>query len=63
MSTLALPSPHEEAWRWSDLDTLRAAADTAPAATGIDPATLFLDIAGPHPMQADPAELLKALDA
>ena len=26
MSTLTLPSPREEAWRWSDLDTLRAAA-------------------------------------
>jgi len=25
--------------------------------------TVFLDIAGPHPMQADPGELLKALDA
>lgn len=25
--------------------------------------TVFLDIAGPHPMQAGPAELLKALDA
>lgn len=25
--------------------------------------TVFLDIAGPHPMQADPAELLRALDA
>lgn len=25
--------------------------------------TVFLDIAGPHPMQASPAELLKALDA
>ena len=25
--------------------------------------TVFLDIAGPHPMQADPVELLKALDA
>ncbi|MFS2242254.1 dehydrogenase [Microbacterium sp. OR16] len=25
--------------------------------------TVFLDIAGPHPMQAPPAELLKALDA
>lgn len=24
--------------------------------------TVFLDIAGPHPMQAPPAELLKALD-
>lgn len=25
--------------------------------------TVFLDIAGPHPMQASPRELLKALDA
>jgi len=25
--------------------------------------TVFLDIAGPHPMQASPEELLKALDA
>lgn len=25
--------------------------------------TVFLDIAGPHPMQAPPAELLRALDA
>ena len=25
--------------------------------------TVFLDIAGPHPMQATPAEILKALDA
>ncbi|WP_261166972.1 SseB family protein [Microbacterium sp. Marseille-Q6965] len=24
--------------------------------------TVFLDIAGPHPMQADPSELLRALD-
>jgi len=25
--------------------------------------TVFLDIAGPHPMQASPSELLKALEA
>ena len=25
--------------------------------------TVFLDIAGPHPMQAPPAELLRALEA
>ena len=55
MSTLTLPSPREEAWRWSDLDTLRAAAETAPAATGIDPATLFLDIAGPRLLFVDGA--------
>lgn len=48
MTTLTLPSPREEAWRWSDLDTLRAAADSAPKATGIDPASLFLDLPGPR---------------
>jgi Fe-S cluster assembly protein SufD len=48
MTTLTLPSPREEAWRWSDLDTLRAAADSAPQATGIDPASLFLDLPGPR---------------
>lgn len=48
MATLTLPSPREEAWRWSDLDTLRAAADSAPQPTGIDPASLFLDLAGPR---------------
>ena len=55
MSTLTLPSAREEAWRWSDLDTLRAAADTAPAAIGIDPAALFLDIAGPRLLFVDGA--------
>lgn len=48
MDTLTLPSPREEAWRWSDLDTLRAAADSTPVATGLDPAALFLDIPGPR---------------
>jgi Fe-S cluster assembly protein SufD len=48
MSTLTLPSPREEAWRWSDLDTLRAAAETAPQVTGINPASLFLDLSGPR---------------
>jgi Fe-S cluster assembly protein SufD len=48
MDSLTLPSPREEAWRWSDLDSLRAAADTAPQATGIDPASLFLDLPGPR---------------
>ncbi|WP_423607431.1 SufB/SufD family protein [Sphingomonas sp. MS122] len=55
MRTLTLPSPREEAWRWSDLDTLRAAADTAPEATGIDPAALFLDIPGPRLLFVDGA--------
>lgn len=48
MSLATLPSPREEAWRWSDLDTLRAAAGSAPQATGIDPASLFLDLPGPR---------------
>lgn len=55
MSTLTLPSPREEAWRWSDLDTLRAAADSVPEATGVDPSTLFLDIAGPRLLFVDGA--------
>lgn len=55
MDALVLPSTREEAWRWSDLDTLRAAADTAPDATGIDPASLFLDIAGPRLLFVDGA--------
>lgn len=46
MTALTLPSPRDEAWRWSDLDTLRAAADIAQQATGIDPASLFLDLPG-----------------
>lgn len=38
-------------------DWLRAFLATHPITT------VFLDIAGPHPMQASPEELLKALDA
>jgi Fe-S cluster assembly protein SufD len=45
---LDLPSTRDEAWRWSDLDSLRAAADIAPQPTGIDPASLFLDLPGPR---------------
>ncbi|MEG3182245.1 SufB/SufD family protein [Sphingomonas sp. LT1P40] len=48
MTTLTLPTTREEAWRWSDMATLRTAADTAPAATGIDPTSLFLDLPGPR---------------
>lgn len=48
MNVLDLPSPRAEAWRWADLPALQAAADSAPAATGIDPKSLFLDIAGPR---------------
>mgnify|MGYP000955663130 CR=1 FL=1 len=45
--TLTLPSQRDEAWRWTDLEALRAAADAPPAPSAIDPAALFLDLAGP----------------
>lgn len=48
MSVLALPSAHLEAWRWADMATLQAAADSAPHASGVDPKALFLDIEGPR---------------
>ncbi|AJP70726.1 SufD family Fe-S cluster assembly protein [Sphingomonas hengshuiensis] len=48
MTVLDLPSPKQEAWRWADMGALRTAAESAPATTGIDPATLFLDIEGPR---------------
>ncbi|MFZ5746465.1 MAG: SufB/SufD family protein [Pseudomonadota bacterium] len=48
MSVLDLPSTRSEAWRWSDMESLRAAASSAQAATGIDPADLFLDLDGPR---------------
>lgn len=48
MTVLDLPSTRQEAWRWSDMDTLRAAASSEQASAGIDPASLFLDIGGPR---------------
>ncbi|HEX8302778.1 SufD family Fe-S cluster assembly protein [Sphingomonas sp.] len=48
MTTLELPSPRLEEWRWADMDALRAAVATAPHATGVDPAALFLDLHGPR---------------
>ena len=50
---LVLPSPREEAWRWADLDTLRAAAQSETQAPGVDPAALFLDIEGPRLLFVD----------
>ena len=45
MSLLALPSRHEEAWRWSDLSALPGLADAAP--TGAVPDALpWLDCGG-----------------
>ncbi|RYD50462.1 MAG: SufD family Fe-S cluster assembly protein, partial [Sphingomonadales bacterium] len=48
MTTLELPSPRSEEWRWSDMGALRAAAEAEPRVAGIDPADLFLDIEGPR---------------
>lgn len=53
MTVLDLPSPRLEEWRWADMGTLRAAAETPSHATGIDPADLFLDIEGPRLLFVD----------
>ncbi|MES2443275.1 MAG: SufD family Fe-S cluster assembly protein [Pseudomonadota bacterium] len=53
MTTLDLPSPRLEEWRWSDMAALRAAAEVAPHASGIAPAELFLDIEGPRLLFVD----------
>ncbi len=47
MTTLELPSPKLEEWRWSDMQALRAAVTPAHA-TGLNPADLFLDFDGPR---------------
>ena len=38
MTALALPSRHEEAWRWSDLSALPALAERAPTGALPEPA-------------------------
>ncbi|MHA6723855.1 SufD family Fe-S cluster assembly protein [Sphingomonas sp. RS2018] len=48
MATLALPTRREEAWRWSDLDTLTAAAATPASGSFDDPGYFFLDSLGPR---------------
>jgi Fe-S cluster assembly protein SufD len=53
VTALALPSPRQEEWRWSDMAALRRAAESAPHATGIDPKSLFLDIEGPRLLFVD----------
>lgn len=46
--TLALPSPRDEAWRWSDLSALPALAEAAPSGGVIDTHDLWLDLGGPR---------------
>src|SRR4051812_32866190 len=53
MSTLTLPSPRLEEWRWADMGALRAAADAEPRDAGIKPADLFLDVEGPRLLFVD----------
>lgn len=48
MTVIDLPTTKAEAWRWSDMDTLRAAAESPQAPAGVKPADLFLDIDGPR---------------
>ncbi|WP_156679733.1 SufB/SufD family protein [Sphingomonas profundi] len=51
--SLALPSPREEAWRWSDLSGLAALAEGSPAGGAIDPAHLWLNLGGPRLLFVD----------
>jgi Fe-S cluster assembly protein SufD len=53
VTTLELPTPRHEAWRWADMQALRAAADSPRAGAGIDPASLFLDMDGPRLLFVD----------
>ena len=48
MTTLELPSPKLEEWRWADMQALRVAAQAEPRPSGVSPAELFLDIEGPR---------------
>ncbi|MBX3563452.1 MAG: SufD family Fe-S cluster assembly protein [Sphingomonas sp.] len=53
MTTLELPSPKQEEWRWSDMAALKAAAGVEPHTSNIDPASLFLDLDGPRLLFVD----------
>ena len=53
--SLPLPSYRDEAWRWTDLEALRAAAESPVAPSAIDPESLFLDLAGPKLIFVDGA--------
>src|ERR1700748_2686720 len=53
MTLLALPSPRDEAWRWSDLAGLPALADAAPSGQPRDVDDLWIDTAGPRLLFVD----------
>jgi Fe-S cluster assembly protein SufD len=52
-STLELPSPRLEEWRWADMGALKAAAEADPRDAGVKPADLFLDVEGPRLLFVD----------
>jgi Fe-S cluster assembly protein SufD len=52
MSALALPSTHEEAWRWSDLSVLPDLADAQPQGGVIDTSALWIG-SGPRLLFVD----------
>jgi Fe-S cluster assembly protein SufD len=46
--SLPLPSVRDEAWRWTDLAALEAAAASPAGPAEVDPARWFLDVEGPR---------------
>jgi Fe-S cluster assembly protein SufD len=53
VTTLELPSPKQEEWRWADMGALKAAAVAEPRAAGVAPGELFLDMEGPRLLFVD----------
>ncbi len=51
--TIALPSPRDEAWRWSDLSALPALAEARPAGGATDIGDRWLDLGGPRLLFVD----------
>jgi len=55
MTLLALPSPRDEAWRWSDLSGLPAIADARPSGRPRSVDDLWIDAPGPRLLFVDGA--------
>jgi Fe-S cluster assembly protein SufD len=51
--SLSLPSPREEAWRWSDLSALPALAAASPTGGTVDAAAQWLGLGGPRLLFVD----------
>lgn len=51
--TLTLPTPRDEAWRWSDLSGLPALADQAPTGHAPDPSACWIGADGPRLLFVD----------